>query len=106
MTKKELEDIEVSFLVNGYKKWTQATTNIHTSHEWMKHDEHDDYIISFRVWDFEKYRKGEGYSIDVCIVDSIDNIRTDLILTINSNIDIPKMEHIANAYHRFLKENL
>ncbi len=101
MTREELNTLETSLLANGYKKWETCKTSTHTAHEWMKTI--GETIIAFRVWDWEKYRDGEGYAVDVMFVFSNDYRRADLVLT-NGELDVKNIEFVASEFNNFGKK--
>lgn len=96
MTETELKTYEENLLAHGYRRYLQAKTATQTSREWMK--TLDDVTISFRIWDYEKYRQGDGYEIDACLVRGIKFTRADLVLTNPDGIE--RTENIAKQFSK------
>ncbi len=110
MTKKQIDAFEKKLLKRGYKKWTHA---LYDEEEYdvskmVKDDEgNKQYQIIYRFWDFEKYKAGAGYSVDLVVMPCIDG-RADMTLSNFGKFpisDVDQVEKLARLYFFFLKEN-
>ena len=95
MKLEEWQSFEKELLDKGYKKWTSALygeEDFDVSKKIIVDDNQDnpkEYVIIFRFWDFEKYRKDVGYSVSVAIMPYFDG-RADMII----GGDITDIDHI------------
>lgn len=113
MTTEEVKALEDKLTNAGYTKYTQALSSSETFGYFksgdVRYDEYGDktigYQIEFRFWDWRKYGETNNneFGVDVIIINS-GNRRADLELT-SENLDIKRIEKIAENFNIFCKEN-
>lgn len=110
MTKKQVDAFEKKLIKRGYMKWIHycygdEDFDVSTM---VKDDEgNNQYQIIYRFWDFEKYKAGAGYSVDLVVMPCIEG-RGDMILSNFGKLpiqDVDQVEKLARLYYFFLKEN-
>lgn len=110
MTKKQIDAFEKKLIKRGYKKWVRACygeEDYDVSTAVRDNDGELLYQIIYRFWDFEQYRVGAGYSVDLAIMPRLDG-RADIILSDFDKFpieDVDQVEKLARLYYFFLKEN-
>ena len=116
MTAQELKEFETKLSSAGYKKITSCKATETDDYEYFKAFYTNDwkngewekrltYQIFFEIWDFEKYREGEGYLVSVTIMpESCNNNvgRRDLKLSVDWNTNIERVEKAAEEFYHLL----
>ena len=106
MTQEEWKAFEDTLINRGYKKWTHCCYGEEDFDiSIMIRDEDKDlYQLIFRFWDFEKFRKDAGYSVDFVVMPCIDG-RMDAICSVmanNLNNNVEFAEKFAKDYYEFI----
>ena len=115
MTYEQVLALEAKLQEKGYRKTTSCKIIYHDDYEWYKpfyiHNGHQEkelmYQIFFCFYDFEKYRSGAGYGVDIKISpESCENNvgRRDLSLSVDWFDDIKRVEACAYKFYNFITE--
>lgn len=104
MTNEEALQLKKWLFEEGYGKCTQSlTTNEHYGYFKSFTDDNDEllYQIEYRFWDWNRYRGGEGFGVDIIIITNGEH-RADLEFSPVRNID--DTERIAKEFYEFCKQ--
>lgn len=111
LTRKDVDAFMARLEQRGYKRGQDYTFTDQPDWTYYKAfgDGYGDYTyqIFFEFWNFDQYRPGAGYGVSTTILPEScrnDVGRRDLKLSVDWNLDINRVEKVAEKFYEFLKK--